>query len=101
MPRSKSMSVPTTSNVRTLNRCSDMGSSVRGDCESLCIRGVGAYRVPLRWRHRMALCHVRQQNLLPEVQRYVDFYLSHMALEEQEILLLAERVLTAQDWGDL
>ena len=34
-------------------------------------------------------------------QRYVDFYLAHMALEEREILPLAERVLTTQDWADL
>ena len=34
-------------------------------------------------------------------QRYVDFYLAHMALEEREILPLAERVLTEQDWIDL
>jgi len=34
-------------------------------------------------------------------QRYVDFYLAHMALEEREILPLAERVLTEQDWADL
>ena len=35
------------------------------------------------------------------VQRYVDFYLAHMALEEQEILPLAEQVLTAPDWQEL
>ena len=35
------------------------------------------------------------------VQRYIDFYLRHMAVEEREILPLAERVLTAQDWADL
>lgn len=29
---------------------------------------------------------------------YVDFYLIHMALEEREILPLAERVLTEDDW---
>ena len=34
-------------------------------------------------------------------QRYVDFYLAHMALEEQQILPLAERVLTTDDWADL
>ena len=34
-------------------------------------------------------------------QRYVDFYLAHMAMEEREILPLAERVLTEQDWIDL
>jgi len=33
--------------------------------------------------------------------RYVDFYLAHMATEEREILPLAERVLTKQDWADL
>jgi hemerythrin-like domain-containing protein len=32
---------------------------------------------------------------------YVDFYLNHMAMEEREILPLAERVLTEADWGDL
>lgn len=34
-------------------------------------------------------------------KQYVDFYLAHMALEEREILPLAERALTAQDWTDL
>jgi hemerythrin-like domain-containing protein len=33
--------------------------------------------------------------------RYVDFYLSHMSLEEREILPLAEKVLTADDWAEL
>jgi hemerythrin-like domain-containing protein len=33
--------------------------------------------------------------------RYVDFYLSHMAMEEKSILPLAERVLTEQDWAEL
>jgi hemerythrin-like domain-containing protein len=31
-------------------------------------------------------------------QNYVDFYLRHMALEETQVLPLAERVLTEQDW---
>jgi hemerythrin-like domain-containing protein len=34
-------------------------------------------------------------------QRYVDFYLTHMALEEREILPLAAQVLTAEDWQEL
>lgn len=34
-------------------------------------------------------------------QHYVDFYLAHMAVEEQQVLPLAERVLTAQDWSEL
>jgi hemerythrin-like domain-containing protein len=33
--------------------------------------------------------------------QYVDFYLSHMAMEERDVLPLAERVLTKQDWADL
>lgn len=33
--------------------------------------------------------------------RYVEFYLAHMSIEEREILPLAERVLTPQDWIDL
>lgn len=35
------------------------------------------------------------------VGEYVDFYLNHMALEEREILPMAERVLTGDDWRDL
>jgi hemerythrin-like domain-containing protein len=34
-------------------------------------------------------------------ERYVNLYLGHMAKEEQQILPLAERVLTADDWADL
>jgi hemerythrin-like domain-containing protein len=35
------------------------------------------------------------------MSQYVDFYLDHMSLEEREILPLAERVLTAEDWREL
>lgn len=35
------------------------------------------------------------------MESYVDFYLAHMALEEQEILPLAARVLHAADWAEL
>lgn len=35
------------------------------------------------------------------MERYVEFYLAHMALEEREILPLALRVLTPDDWDDL
>ena len=34
-------------------------------------------------------------------ERYVDFYLAHMALEEREILPLAEKALTERDWAEL
>ncbi|MGY4829059.1 hemerythrin domain-containing protein [Sphaerotilaceae bacterium SBD11-9] len=34
-------------------------------------------------------------------ERYVNFYLGHMALEEREVLPLAEKVLTPQDWEEL
>jgi hemerythrin-like domain-containing protein len=34
-------------------------------------------------------------------QAYVDFYLAHMALEEREVLPLAQRVLSPEDWSDL
>jgi hemerythrin-like domain-containing protein len=34
-------------------------------------------------------------------ERYVDFYLGHMAMEEQQILPLAERVLTDADWEQM
>lgn len=35
------------------------------------------------------------------VGHYIDFYLSHMHLEETEILPLAERALSADDWACL
>ena len=43
----------------------------------------------------------RREEFEKTVGEYVDFYLSHMALEEREILPLAERVLTEEDWRDL
>jgi hemerythrin-like domain-containing protein len=33
--------------------------------------------------------------------QYVDFYRTHMALEEREVFPLAERVLEPEDWADL
>lgn len=35
------------------------------------------------------------------VERYVEFYLAHMRLEEEAILPLAQKVLTEQDWAEL
>jgi hemerythrin-like domain-containing protein len=35
------------------------------------------------------------------VERYVDFYLVHMAVEDREILPLAEKFLTKEDWDEL
>ena len=35
------------------------------------------------------------------LERYVDFYLVHMSLEEREIFPLAEKVLHARDWEEL
>ena len=43
----------------------------------------------------------RRQAFEEAAERYVEFYLAHMALEEQQILPLAERMLTPQDWADL
>lgn len=34
-------------------------------------------------------------------QRYVDAYLEHMALEEREVLPLAQQALRAEDWAEL
>ena len=35
------------------------------------------------------------------VQQYVDFYFEHMTLEEKQVLPLAERLLTSEDWSQL
>jgi len=34
-------------------------------------------------------------------QQYVDFYLEHMSVEERQVLPLAEKLLSAQDWAEL
>ena len=43
----------------------------------------------------------RRADFEAAAQKYVDFYAQHMALEEGQILPLAEQVLTAQDWAEL
>jgi hemerythrin-like domain-containing protein len=43
----------------------------------------------------------RRMDFENAVQRYVDFYLTHMRLEEEQILPLAQKVLTEQDWAEL
>ena len=43
----------------------------------------------------------RRADFEAAAQKYVDFYAQHMALEEGQILPLAEKVLTAQDWAEL
>ncbi|WP_298833568.1 hemerythrin domain-containing protein [uncultured Piscinibacter sp.] len=35
------------------------------------------------------------------VERYIDFYLSHMRIEEEEVLPLAQKNFTAEDWAEL
>ena len=43
----------------------------------------------------------RRADFEDALQRYVEFYLTHMRTEETEVLPLAERVLTQRDWEDL
>ena len=47
------------------------------------------------------LGEVRRAAFEEAARRYVDFYIAHMAIEEREILPLAERVLTQEDWVEL
>ena len=47
------------------------------------------------------LGEVRREAFEKALERYVDFYLKHMAIEERDILPLAQRLLTADDWRDL
>jgi hemerythrin-like domain-containing protein len=47
------------------------------------------------------LGEARREAFETAARRYVDFYFSHMGLEEREILPLAERVLTHEDWLEL
>ena len=43
----------------------------------------------------------RREGFEQAVQQYADFYFQHMALEEKQVLPLAERVLQASDWEQL
>lgn len=43
----------------------------------------------------------RRQAFEEAAERYVAFYLAHMALEETEVLPLAQRVLSETDWAEL
>lgn len=43
----------------------------------------------------------RREAFEQAAQQYVEFYFQHMSLEEKQILPLAERMLTAQDWAEL
>jgi len=43
----------------------------------------------------------RREAFEQAAQRYVDFYMAHMRLEEEQVLPLAERVLTRDDWEEL
>ena len=43
----------------------------------------------------------RRKEFEDAAERYVEFYLTHMGIEEREILPLAERVLTEDDWTEL
>jgi len=44
---------------------------------------------------------LRRDRFEQAMQRYIDFYLQHIELEEREVLPLAERVLTEADWARL
>jgi hemerythrin-like domain-containing protein len=46
------------------------------------------------------LCQ-RRDRFEQAMQRYIDFYLAHIHAEETEVLPLAQRVLTAEDWVGL
>jgi hemerythrin-like domain-containing protein len=44
---------------------------------------------------------LRRELFERSMKQYVNFYLDHMHVEETEVLPLAEKVLTAQDWAEL
>lgn len=43
----------------------------------------------------------RRDEFEDAARRYVDFHLAHIALEEREILPLAEKTLDAEDWDEI
>ena len=47
------------------------------------------------------LGETRREAFEASVKRYIDFYLTHMGIEENEVLPLAQKHLTAEDWAEL
>ncbi len=47
------------------------------------------------------LGETRRATFEASVKRYIDFYLTHMGIEENEVLPLALKHLTAEDWAEL
>lgn len=43
----------------------------------------------------------RREPFEQAARAYADFYFAHMSLEEQQVLPLAEKALTEQDWAEL
>jgi hemerythrin-like domain-containing protein len=43
----------------------------------------------------------RREAFEQALERYVEFYLDHMRREESQVLPLAQRTLTAEDWAEL
>jgi hemerythrin-like domain-containing protein len=43
----------------------------------------------------------RREAFEQAAQQYADFYFQHMTLEEKQVMPLAEKLLTAQDWAEL
>ena len=47
------------------------------------------------------LGETRREAFERAVERYADFYFEHMSLEEKQVMPLAEKLLTEQDWVEL
>ena len=66
------------------------------------MRGEGSVRelqhLLLAWE---LLGDARRQIFVDAMDRYVDFYLEHMRIEEAEVLPAAQRVLDTRDWAEL
>jgi hemerythrin-like domain-containing protein len=43
----------------------------------------------------------RREAFEQAAQQYADFYFQHMSMEEKQIMPLAEKALTAEDWAEL
>jgi len=43
----------------------------------------------------------RREAFEKSVERYIDFYLTHMSLEEDVVLPLAQKALTEEDWTEI
>jgi hemerythrin-like domain-containing protein len=71
------------------------------ECGEQAIRELEHALLGFRVMSETGQCEARRRHFEALMKHYVDFYLAHMHVEENEILPLAQTVLSAGEWAEL